>query len=117
MKFSGIDLLAAGCVTLRADASCLDGAQHGGAVDAGGRGGAHEVVRGLLLHVATDMEATLREVVNERLSQTMFRASKDDLLSISIPRNEAGVIRHFQERMPYGLSVLDDPSAVPWPLR
>jgi hypothetical protein len=46
-----------------------------------------------------------------------FRTSEGDVLAISIPRGEAGVIRHFQERMPYGLSVLDDPSAVPWPLR
>ncbi len=28
-----------------------------------------------------------------------------DVLSISIPRTEAHVIRHFQERMPYGLFV------------
>jgi hypothetical protein len=27
------------------------------------------------------------------------------VLSISIPRTEAHVIRHFQERMPYGLFV------------
>jgi hypothetical protein len=46
-----------------------------------------------------------------------FRTSDGDVLAISIPRNEAGVIRHFQEKMPYGLFVLDDPSAVPWPLR
>jgi hypothetical protein len=46
-----------------------------------------------------------------------FRTSEGDVLAISIPRGEAGVIRHFQERMPHGLSVLDDPSAVPWPLR
>jgi hypothetical protein len=32
-----------------------------------------------------------------------FRTSGGDVLAISIPRNEAGVIRHFQERMPYGL--------------
>jgi hypothetical protein len=43
-----------------------------------------------------------------------FRTSEGDVLSISIPRNEAGVIRYFQERMPYGQFVLDDPSAVPW---
>jgi hypothetical protein len=30
-----------------------------------------------------------------------------DVLSISIPRTEAHVIRHFQERMPYGLFVPD----------
>jgi hypothetical protein len=40
-----------------------------------------------------------------------FRTSEGDVLAISIPRGEAGVIRHFQERMPYGLSVLDDRSA------
>jgi hypothetical protein len=28
---------------------------------------------------------------------------RGDLLAISIPRGEAPVIRHFQERMPYGL--------------
>ena len=31
-------------------------------------------------------------------------------LAISIPRSEAGVIRHFQERMPYGLFVPEVPS-------
>jgi hypothetical protein len=46
-----------------------------------------------------------------------FKTSEGHVLAISIPRNEAGVIRHFQERMPYGLFVLDDRSAVPWPLR
>jgi hypothetical protein len=30
-------------------------------------------------------------------------------LAISIPRTEAAVIRHFQERMPYGLFVPDVP--------
>jgi hypothetical protein len=46
-----------------------------------------------------------------------FRTSEGDALAISIPRGEADVIRHFQERMPYGLCVWDDRSAVPWPLR
>jgi hypothetical protein len=32
-----------------------------------------------------------------------FRTAAGEALAISIPRNEAGVIRHFQERMPYGL--------------
>jgi hypothetical protein len=31
-----------------------------------------------------------------------------DVLSISIPRSEVHVIRHFQERMPYGLYVPDE---------
>jgi hypothetical protein len=46
-----------------------------------------------------------------------FRTANGDVLAISIPRNEAAVIKHFQERMPDGLSVPDDPSAVPWPFR
>jgi hypothetical protein len=46
-----------------------------------------------------------------------FRTAWDAVLAISIPRNEAAVIRYFQERMPDGLSVPDDPSAVPWPFR
>jgi hypothetical protein len=36
-----------------------------------------------------------------------FMTADGDVLSISIPRNETGVIRHFQERMPYGLYVPD----------
>jgi hypothetical protein len=40
------------------------------------------------------------------------------VLSISIPRNETAVVRHFQERMPHGLFVPDDAvSDVPWPFR
>jgi hypothetical protein len=38
-----------------------------------------------------------------------FRTAAGEALAISIPRNEAGVIRHFQERMPYGLFVPDVP--------
>jgi hypothetical protein len=37
-----------------------------------------------------------------------FTTAWDAMLSISIPRNEAGVIRYFQERMPYGLNVPDE---------
>jgi hypothetical protein len=36
-----------------------------------------------------------------------FRTTEGDVLSISIPRTEAHVIRHFQERVPYGLFVPD----------
>jgi hypothetical protein len=40
------------------------------------------------------------------------------VLSISIPRNETAVVRHFQEQMPHGLFVPDDAvSDVPWPFR
>ena len=38
-----------------------------------------------------------------------FRTAAGEALAISIPRSEASVIRHFQERMPYGLSVPDVP--------
>ena len=36
-----------------------------------------------------------------------FRTADGDVLAISIPRTEAAVVRHFQERMPCGLFVLD----------
>jgi hypothetical protein len=39
-----------------------------------------------------------------------FMTAEGDVLSISIPRTEAYVIRHFQERMPYGLFVPDVPA-------
>ena len=34
-----------------------------------------------------------------------FRTAGGEVMAISIPRTEAAVIRHFQERMPYGLFV------------
>ena len=34
-----------------------------------------------------------------------FRTAAGKSLAISIPRTETAVIRHFQERMPYGLFV------------
>jgi hypothetical protein len=36
-----------------------------------------------------------------------FRAAEGETLAISIPRTETAVIRHFQERMSYGLFVPD----------
>jgi hypothetical protein len=42
-----------------------------------------------------------------------FRTADGDVLAISIPRNETAVIKHFQERMPYGLFVPDDASTIP----
>jgi hypothetical protein len=38
-----------------------------------------------------------------------FKTDAGEALAISIPRTEAGAIRHFQERMPYGLFVPDVP--------
>ena len=38
-----------------------------------------------------------------------FRTAAAEALAISIPRTETAVIRHFQERMPYGLFVPDIP--------
>jgi len=47
-----------------------------------------------------------------------FRTADGEVLSISIPRNETAVVRHFQERMPHGLFVPDEAvSDVPWPFR
>ena len=36
-----------------------------------------------------------------------FRTAQGEALAISIPRGKTAVIRHFQERMPYGLFVPD----------
>ena len=36
-----------------------------------------------------------------------FKTADGEALAISIQRNETAVIRHFQERMPHGLSVPD----------
>ena len=38
-----------------------------------------------------------------------FRTAAGEALGSSIPGGEARVIRHFQERMPYGLFVPDVP--------
>ena len=38
-----------------------------------------------------------------------FRTADGEALAISIPGGEARVIRHFQERMPYGLFAPDVP--------
>jgi bifunctional non-homologous end joining protein LigD len=38
-----------------------------------------------------------------------FKTAAGEALAISIPRTETAVIRHFQERMPYGLFVPDIP--------
>jgi hypothetical protein len=37
-----------------------------------------------------------------------FRTAPGEALAISIPRTETAVVRHFQERMPYGLFVPDE---------
>ena len=38
-----------------------------------------------------------------------FKTAAGEAMAISIPRTEAAVIRHFQERMPYGLFVPEVP--------
>jgi hypothetical protein len=38
-----------------------------------------------------------------------FRTAAGEALTISIPASETRVVRHFQERMPYGLLVPDVP--------
>jgi hypothetical protein len=38
-----------------------------------------------------------------------FKTAAGQAMAISIPRTEAAVIRHFQERMPYGLFVPEVP--------
>ena len=44
-----------------------------------------------------------------------FRTAEGESLAISIPRTEIAVIRHFQERMPYGLFVPDVEAGDPSP--
>jgi hypothetical protein len=46
-----------------------------------------------------------------------FSTAWDAVLTISIPSAESGVVRYFQERMPYGLFVPDGRISAPWPLR
>jgi hypothetical protein len=36
-----------------------------------------------------------------------FKTADGEELAISVPRNETAVLKHFQERMPYGLFVPD----------
>jgi hypothetical protein len=36
-----------------------------------------------------------------------FKTSEDEALAISVPAGETRVLKHFQERMPYGLFVPD----------
>jgi hypothetical protein len=36
-----------------------------------------------------------------------FKTADGKALAISVPRNETAVLKHFQERMPYGLFVPD----------
>jgi hypothetical protein len=38
-----------------------------------------------------------------------FRTSDGETLAISVPVGETRVLKHFQERMPYGLFVPDGP--------
>ena len=37
-----------------------------------------------------------------------FRMADGESLAISVPANEASVLKHFQARMPYGLVLPDD---------
>jgi hypothetical protein len=38
-----------------------------------------------------------------------FRTAEGEALAISVPAGETRVLKHFQERMPYGLFVPDVP--------
>ena len=38
-----------------------------------------------------------------------FKTTAGEALTISVPRNEMAVLKHFQERMPFGLFVPDAP--------
>jgi hypothetical protein len=49
----------------------------------------------------------MAEMEGQNRSSTLGTAG--EAMAISIPRTEAAVIRHFQERMPYGLFVPEVP--------
>jgi hypothetical protein len=53
-----------------------------------------------------------RQLRLSRLNIGWSRTAEGDVLAISIPRTEAHVIRHFQEQMPYGLFVPDEPTSL-----
>jgi hypothetical protein len=38
-----------------------------------------------------------------------FKTAEGEALAISVPAGETGVLKHFQERMPYGLFVPEVP--------
>jgi hypothetical protein len=38
-----------------------------------------------------------------------FKTTAGEALAISVPRNKMAVLKHFQERMPFGLFVPDVP--------
>ena len=38
-----------------------------------------------------------------------FKTADGEALAISVPRNETAVLKHFQERMPYGLFLPEVP--------
>jgi hypothetical protein len=74
--------------------------------DAGGRGGLEQ------------KEMAMTEAGKNRImiygpkddgNVVEFKTAEGEALAISIPRTESTVIRHFQERMPYGLFVPDVP--------
>jgi hypothetical protein len=46
---------------------------------------------------------------NEGAHVVEFRMSDGEALAISVPAGETRVLKHFQERMPYGLFVPDVP--------
>jgi len=61
----------------------------------------------------SDLSKRSHQMACPRCKATMkveFRTAEGEALAISIPRSEAHVIRHFQERMPYGLFVPEVPS-------
>jgi hypothetical protein len=43
-----------------------------------------------------------------------FKTAAGEALAISVLRNETAVLKHFQERMPYGLFVPDVPRKKSW---
>jgi hypothetical protein len=62
-----------------------------------------------LLAICEAAARNMSEIDCLQLSRLMTSTGHEIKLAISIPGGEARVIRHFQERMPYGLFVPDVP--------
>jgi len=75
--------------------------------DAGGRGGLGQKEMAITPHGKN--RTMIFGPKNDGTYVVEFRTAAGEALAISIPRIEAAVIRHFQERMPYGLFVPDAP--------
>jgi hypothetical protein len=63
------------------------------------------IIAGLLLSIWVFVCPWFIAVKDDGTYVVEFRTAEGEALAISVPRSETAVIRHFQERMRYGLFV------------